>query len=99
MKTILNILTLCLLLNICKAQQKYPLIISGQPGNYIVSALASKIPVFLTIDKNTRSIEPFNAIQNDPLGTMVFLNGATTISVTTRLKKDSLSMFITSTNL
>ncbi|WP_316817447.1 sensor histidine kinase [Pedobacter nyackensis] len=94
MKIILNILTLCLLFSICKAQQKHAIVDEyGQPSSYGVSALASKIPVFLTTDKNTRSIDPFNEIPNDRLGTIVFLNGATTISVTTRLKKDSLSYY------
>ncbi|SMC97867.1 sensor histidine kinase [Pedobacter nyackensis] len=94
MKIILSILTLSLLFIICKAQQKYAIIDEyGQPASYGVSALASKIPVYLATDKNTKSIDPFNPIPNDPLGTIVFLDRATTISVTTRLKKDSLNYY------
>ena len=94
MKITITLLVLSLLFSFSKAQQKYPIIDeSSEPISYGVSSLHSKIPVFLTTDKQTKSIIPFNAIPNDPLGTMVYLVDATNVSVTTRIKKDSLSYY------
>lgn len=93
MKTTPILLAFSLLFSFGKAQQKFPLTDEYGPINYGVSSLSSKIPVYLTADKQTKSISPFNTIPNDPLGTMVYLEGATTVSVTTEVKKDSLSYY------
>lgn len=94
MKTIFTLLVLSLLFSFGKAQQKYSIIDEdGQPVNYGVSSLRSKIPVYVSTDRQTKAIVPFNQIPNDPLGSMVFLLDATSVSVTTRIKKDSLSYY------
>lgn len=94
MKTIVTILALCLWLGVCQGQKRNEIIDQyGRPVNYGVSALTSQIPVFLSVDKNTRSIDPFNALPHDPLGTFVVTEGASSISVTTRVKKDSLNYY------
>jgi len=86
---------LCLLSAAASAQQKRPVIDNetGKPVNYIVSSLNSKIQVTLQTDRNTKSISPFNYITNDPLGSVVYLEGASKILLTTRLRKDSLSYY------
>lgn len=94
MKKLFLILSFCSLTVIAMGQTENAIVDEdGRPANYGVSALSSAIPLFLSVDKQTRSIEPFNAIPNDPLGTIVYLNGATTATVTTRLRKDSLSYY------
>jgi len=93
MKTTFFLLAFSLLLSFGKAQQKFPVTDKYGPVTYNVSSLSSKIPIYLATDNRTKSISPFNTIPNDPLGTMVYLEGATTVSVTTRLKKDSLSYY------
>lgn len=65
----------------------------GNPKNWGVTALNSKIILFVRPDTNTKSISPFNSLPADPLGTVVYLNGATTAKVTTILKKDSVDYY------
>lgn len=94
MKIIFTLFVFFLLFSFSKAQQKYSITDqSGQPANYCISSLRSKVPVFLEIDRQTQSISPFNAIPNDPLGTMAYLVGTAKVSITTLLKKDSLSYY------
>jgi two-component system, LytTR family, sensor kinase len=98
MKTILTFLTFFLIFCTCLAQEKRPVKwedgeVKGEVINYGVSSLNSKFQIFLEPDENTKSISPFNHIPNDPLGTIVFLEGATTVSVTTRVHKDSLKYY------
>ncbi len=95
MKTNFIVFIICLLSVTAWGQQKLPVIDeqTGEPNNYGVSSLNSKIPVFLQTDRNTKSISPFNYIANDPLGSVVYLEGASKISLTTRLRKDSLSYY------
>jgi len=76
------------------AQQKYPIIDpNGEPANYVVTSLRSKIPIYVSTDKKTKAIVPFNVVPDNPLGSMVYLLDATTISVTTLIKKDSMSYY------
>ncbi|EDM38946.1 hypothetical protein PBAL39_22775 [Pedobacter sp. BAL39] len=83
-----------LLSSITKAQQKLPVTDkSGEPINYGVSHLRSKTPLTLTPDQHTKSISPFNATPNDPLGTIVYLENATSVKITTDVRKDSLSYY------
>jgi len=94
MKTIFILFTFSLLFSIGRAQQKLPVTDkSGQPLNYGISHLLSKIDVTLTTDRKTKSISPFNPIPNDPLGTIVYLEDATSVSISTRVRKDSLSYY------
>ncbi|MGY3213907.1 sensor histidine kinase [Mucilaginibacter sp. HD30] len=94
MKTLLTFLSLFLISCTCLAQEKLPLRDqSGQMATFGVSSLNSKIQIFLQADEHTKSISPFNYIPNDPLGTVVFLEGATTVNVTTRIHKDSLKYY------
>ncbi|TCD02963.1 sensor histidine kinase [Pedobacter psychroterrae] len=66
---------------------------NGNLNSFGVTQLRSKITLFLKADKHTKSIRPFNQIPNDPLGSIVFLDGAKQVEVTTRLKKDSLKYY------
>lgn len=95
MKTNFIVFIICLLSVTAWGQQKRPVIDkeTGEPNNYGVSSLNSKIQVFLQTDRNTKSISPFNNITNDPLGSVVYLEGASKILLTTRLRKDSLSYY------
>lgn len=98
MKTILTFLSFFLIYCTCLAQEKRPVKwedgeVKGEVINYGVSSLNSKIQILLKPDENTKSISPYNEIPNDPLGTIVFLEGATTVSVTTRVHKDSLKYY------
>lgn len=95
MKINIILLLLCLLSATASGQQKLPVIDDeiGKPFNYGISSLNSKIQVFLETDRNTKSISPFNYITNDPLGSVVYLEGANKILLTTRLRKDSLSYY------
>ncbi len=94
MKTLLTFLSFFLISAICFAQETRPLKDeNGQMNNYSVSSLNSKIQIFLTPDNNTKSISPFNHIPNDPLGTAVFLEGATKVDVTTRIHRDSVKYY------
>jgi hypothetical protein len=95
MKTNFIVFFVCLLAFTASGQQKLPVIDdqTGEPANYSVSSLNSKIPVFIQTDRHTKSISPFNNITNDPLGSVVYLEGASEISLTTRLRKDSLSYY------
>jgi len=95
MKTKFFIFLFCSLSASSSAQRKFSVIDAetGTPNNYIVSSLNSKIQVILQADPKTKSISPFNAIANDPLGTVVYLEGASKILLTTRLRKDSLSYY------
>ncbi|WP_316791859.1 sensor histidine kinase [Pedobacter frigoris] len=94
MKITLTLLLLSLLVNFSKAQQKNAMVDQyGSPLSYYVSSLQSKINVSLKTDKYTKSIIPFNPIPHDSLGTMVYLEKATTVNVTTQVKKDSLSYY------
>lgn len=94
MKTTFTLIILSLLFNFSRAQQKYPIVDeTGRPANYGVNSLRSKIPIYVSTGKQTKSIVPFNEIPNDPLGSMVYLLNATTISATTQIKKDSLSYY------
>lgn len=93
MKTLLTFLSL-LITAICFAQEKRPLRDeNGDMANYVVSSSNSKIQIILTPGEDTRSISPFNYIPNDPLGTAVFLEGATSVDVVTRVHKDSLGYY------
>ncbi|MDR6784639.1 two-component system LytT family sensor kinase [Pedobacter africanus] len=95
MKTTISLLLFFLLFNFSKAQEKFPLTnAEGNPMNYYVSRPKSKIPIFLAVnDKQTKFINPFNALPNDPLGNMVYLVNAKTIAVTTWIKKDSIDYY------
>ena len=94
MKNLFCILLFCSFATICLCQVNNRVIDGdGRLVSHSVSSLNSKIPLFLQIDKNTKSISPWNAIPNDSLGNIVFLEGATTVSMTTRLKKDSLKYY------
>ena len=93
MKTLLTFLSLFLISCTCLAQEKRPVKDEDGVFNYGVSSLNSKIQVFLQPDEHTKSISPFNYIPNDPLGTVVFLEDATTVDVTTRIHKDSLKYY------
>lgn len=98
MKTILTFLAFFLISCTCLAQEKRPVKWEdgetiGEVINYGVSSLNSKFQIFLKPDEKTKSISPFNHIPNDPLGTIVFLEGATTVSVTTRVHKDSVKYY------
>lgn len=61
--------------------------------HYSVNSLNSKVSLFLEADKFATSIKPFNLIPNDPLGTIVYLENAQKILVTTRVRKDSLKYY------
>ncbi|MFD0750364.1 sensor histidine kinase [Mucilaginibacter calamicampi] len=94
MKTLLTFFLSFLAASVCLAQEKRPVRdVDGEINNYSVSSLNSKIQIFLKPDENTKSISPFNYITNDPLGNVVFLEGAKTVTVTTRLYKDSLKYY------
>lgn len=95
MKINVIVFFLSLLSAAASAQRKLPVIDdeTGKPVNYIVSSLISRIQVTLQTDRNTKSISPFNPITNDPLGSVVYLEGASKILLTTRLRKDSLSYY------
>lgn len=94
MKLLISLLFFCILSTFCPAQFKHRVLDEyGNPMNYRISSPRSKIPIFLVADKLTTSLRPFNGIPNDSLGSIVFLEGATSVSVTTRLKKDSLSYY------
>ena len=95
MKAIVTILALCLGTGICNGQYKQLMVDpSGRPiTTYQVSSSTSRIPVFLTVDNETKSVDPSNALPNDPLGNLVLLEGTRKISVTARVKKDSLSYY------
>lgn len=93
MKTTFSVLVFSLLFSIGKAQQKHPVKDKYGPLSYGINSINSKISIYLETDQETKSISPFNIIPNDPLGTMVYLEDAKTISITTRIKKDSLSYY------
>ncbi|RZJ77179.1 MAG: hypothetical protein EOO47_17535 [Flavobacterium sp.] len=84
-----------LVLSFCASSQVANTIVDeyGHPANYRVNAFKSKIDLFLSVGKETKAISPFNYIPGDPLGTLVYLNGATTAKVTTRLRADSLAYY------
>jgi two-component system LytT family sensor kinase len=93
----INIIVLLLFLLSASASAQRKLLVidveTGKPVNYIVSSLNSKIQVTLQTDRNTKSISPFNYITNDPLGSVVYMEGASKILLTTILRKDSLSYY------
>lgn len=101
MKTLFIIFLSSLISVVVKGQDRtYPLSdpptasdANGNLTSFGVSQLRSKITLFLKADKQTKSIRPFNQIPNDPLGSIVFLEGAKQVEVTTRLKKDSLEYY------
>jgi two-component system LytT family sensor kinase len=98
MKTILTFLTFFIISCTCLAQEKRPVKWEdgetiGEVIKYGVSSLNSKFQISLKPDENTKSISPYNQIPNDPLGTIVFLEGATTVSVTARIHKDSVKYY------
>lgn len=98
MKSILTFLAFFIISCTCLAQEKRPVKWEdgetiGEVINYGVSSLNSKFQINLKPDENTKSISPYNHIPNDPLGTIVFLEGATTVSVTTRVHKDSVKYY------
>lgn len=94
MKTTFTIFALCLWWGVCQGQYKQPFVDKfGRPATFGVYSLSSKIPVFLTVDKYTKSVDPFNALPNDPLGSWVLLEGTQDASVTVRVRKDSLSYY------
>ena len=100
MKTILTALLLCLAFAICKGQttppisERHPVLDgNGNPINYDVSPPRSNIILLLKADTLTRSIRPLNQIPNDPMGSIVFLEGAKQVQVTTRIKADSLRYY------
>lgn len=95
MKTTFSVLVFSVLFSLfSNAQQKYGIVDNYKHTiNYGVSSWQSKIPIFITTDSQTKSIVPFNAISNDPLGSMTYLVDATTVSVTTQIKRDSLSYY------
>lgn len=97
MKKLFLILTFCLFAHAGIGQSlgldNFPVVTRYGPANYRVSASDSEIPISISVDKHTKSINPFNTIPNDPLGTIVFLDKATTATVTTLVRKDSLSYY------
>ncbi len=94
MKIIFNLFCL-LLINFIAFGQSTGTIVDedGTPTNYLVSTMTSKNSLYINVDKKTKAINPFNAIPANPLGNVVYLDGATTAKVTTRLRKDSLSYY------
>lgn len=84
-----------LALSFCASSQVSSTIVDeyGYPVNYGVNSFTSKIRLSLSVGKETKSISPFNFIPGDPLGALVYLNGATTAKVTTRLRADSLAYY------
>ncbi|MES2454626.1 MAG: histidine kinase [Bacteroidota bacterium] len=95
MKTLFNCLLFCLLCKLGFAQEKKFAVVDqdGRPTIYNVSSLKSKITLSLSVDPFTRSIKPFDQLQNDELGTIVYLEDAKKALLTVLLRKDSLSYY------
>lgn len=95
MKKFFLFLCYLLVISFCASSQVANTIVDeyGHPVNYGVNAFTSKIELLLSVGKETKAISPFNFIPGDPLGTLVYLNGATTAKVTTRLRADSLAYY------
>ena len=94
MKILLTALLFCILNGVTFAQSTTPVYdADGNLMNYSVSSLNSKIQLTLQPDKHTTSIQPFQEIPNDPLGTIAYLKGAKKVLLTTRVRKDSLSYY------
>lgn len=88
------LLLLCLLAWSCFGQIEKPLTdYDGTPGSYTVSSRNSNFPVMLKVDASTIYFYPWNTIPNDSLGNAVFMGGTKTVSLSTRLKKDSLKFY------
>jgi two-component system LytT family sensor kinase len=88
-------LLFCAVANLCLAQQSKFTIVdeNNNPTNYGVNALKSKMNLTISVDKSTKSINPFNHIPNDSLGNIVFLENAKKALLTVRLRKDSLKYY------
>jgi two-component system LytT family sensor kinase len=91
MKT-LHYLSCLLLLSFGASAQKKSIFWTkyGKVDQFGVNTSTAKIPLFIAPDTNTKSISPYNYLPADPLGNMVYLSGATTAKLTTRVHKDSL---------
>ncbi len=50
-----------------------------------------KIPLSIRVDKDTKSISPFNDMPGDPLGSIVYMEDASAVQLSTHIHKDSLS--------
>lgn len=100
MKILLSTLLICLVFGSSKGQETYPVteripVLDGNrnPIPYGVSRPESNIMLLLKADQQTKSIRPFNQIPNDPLGSIVFLEGTREVQVTTHINADSLSFY------
>lgn len=94
MKTLLTTLAFCLLYYAGTAQKTFPVLdTDGNAINYNVSSLNSRTPLVLQADKFTTSIKPFQEIPNDHLGTIVYLEKANKVLLTTLVRKDSLKYY------